>query len=103
MQRAGVMKGRAAGRFEPQAAATRAEVSAMLRRFVEVVIDSSTASGWSRNDDGQWFYYNAGRFFTGWREIDGKWYYFHPDGSMAVSTTIDGYVIDSDGRRKEAV
>ena len=103
MQRAGVVKGRAAGRFEPQAAATRAEVSTMLRRFVEVVIDSSTAGGWSRNDDGQWFYYIAGRFFTGWREIDGKWYYFHPDGSMAVSTTIDGYVIGSDGRRKEAV
>lgn len=103
MQRAGVVKGRAAGRFEPQAAATRAEISAMLRRFVEVVIDSSTVGGWSRNDDGQWFYYYAGRFFTGWREIDGKWYYFHPDGSMAVSATIDGYEIDSEGRRKEAV
>lgn len=103
MQRAGVVKGRAAGRFEPQAAATRAEVSVTLRRFVEVVIDSSTAGGWSRNDDGQWYYYSAGRALTGWREIDGQWYYFHPDGSMAVSTTIDGYEIDSEGRRKEAV
>lgn len=50
-----------------------------------------------------WFYVdvNAG-MKTGWQHIDGKWYYFNPlsdgaQGKMAVSTTVDGYMIDESG------
>ena len=38
MQRAGIINGKDGNRFDPQASATRAEVSAVLRRFVESVI-----------------------------------------------------------------
>ena len=34
-----------------------------------------------------------------WVEIGGKYYYFKADGKMAVSTTVDGYPIDSAGVR----
>ena len=34
---------------------------------------------------------------TGWILYGGKWYYLYSSGSMAENTTIDGYVIDSDG------
>ena len=37
MVRAGVIGGRTDGRFDPRAKAERAEVAAMLRRFVEAV------------------------------------------------------------------
>jgi uncharacterized repeat protein (TIGR02543 family) len=47
-------------------------------------------------------------YFTGdalmvsgkWLEIDKKWYYFNTDGSLAVSTKIDGYEVDENGVRK---
>ena len=38
--------------FDPQGRATRAEVSAVLRRFVELAISSDTMQGWTRNDSG---------------------------------------------------
>lgn len=50
-----------------------------------------------------WFYVdvNAG-MRTGWQQIDGKWHYFNPSpdgiqGKMAVSITVDGYMIDENG------
>lgn len=57
MQWAGIIRAKDGNRFEPQAAATRAEVSAVLRRFVEVTVDPGTALGWGRNDSGRWLYY----------------------------------------------
>lgn len=35
-----------------------------------------------------------------WLQIDGKWYYFYSDGSLAVSTKINGYKVDENGVRK---
>lgn len=35
-----------------------------------------------------------------WLQIDGKWYYFYSDGSLAVSTKINGYEVDENGVRK---
>ena len=120
MQRAGVIKGKAGNQFDPQAGATRAEVSALLHRFVEVIIDPATAQGWRQNDSGQWFYYENGKpvigwkqlggkwyyldqtglmQYDGWKQINGKWYYFYKDGSMAVNTKIDDYEVGSDGAR----
>lgn len=100
MQQAGIVRGKDKNHFEPQASATRAEVSAMLHRFVEVVIDPDTATGWVKNDSGDWLYYKSGKALTGWQEMGGKWYYFDQNGIMAVSTNIDGYEIGPDGAMK---
>ncbi len=84
------------------------------------------ASGWKQNAKGEWFFLSSdGSAVTGWKdigasgnakryyfdaygvmiagkwlEIDGKWYYFYSDGSLARSTKIDGYEVDTDGVRK---
>lgn len=120
MQQAGVMNGKGGGLFAPKDTATRAEAAAVLRRFVEIVIDRDTAGGWAQNDTGSWLYYENHRPVTGWkqvegtwyyfdaaglmqsggwRQIGGKWYYFYADGSMAANTEIDGYQIGLDGAR----
>ena len=126
MQQAGIMMGESNNKFNPKAGATRAEVAAMLYRYVKLTIDPATAQGWAKNDDGQWFYYKDGKPLTGWQtigsetikkryyftadaimisgkwmEIDGKWYYFYANGSLAVSTKIDGYEVDEGGVRKD--
>ena len=122
MQQAGVLSGKANNLFDPKGNATRAEAATVLHRFVEVIIDPQTANGWQQNDSGEWSYYKDGEpvkgwlsddqkwywldkatgkmFSGGWKQIDGKWYYFYPDGSMAVSTKVDGYEVGADGARK---
>ena len=106
----------------PQGSATRAEAATVLHRFVEIVIDPQSANGWQQNDSGEWSYYKDGgpvkgwlsddqkwywldkatgkMFSGGWKQIDGKWYYFYADGSMAVSTKVDGYEVGADGARR---
>lgn len=81
IQQAGVMQGKDSNTFNPQGITTRAEASAILRRFIELVIDEGTARGWVQNDSGQWYYFNA-------------------DGSLAKSSTINGYEVDENGVRK---
>ena len=122
MQQAGVLSGKENNRFDPQGNATRAEAATVLHRFVEIVIDPQSANGWQQNDSGEWSYYKDGEpvkgwlsddqkwywldkatgkmFSGGWKQIDGKWYYFYADGSMAVSTKVDGYEVGADGARK---
>lgn len=122
MQQAGVLSGKENNRFDPQGNATRAEAATVLHRFVEIVIDPQSANGWQQNDSGEWSYYKDGEpvkgwlsddqkwywldkatgkmFSGGWKQIDGKWYYFYPDGSMAVSTKVDGYEVGADGARR---
>ena len=121
MQQAGVLSGKENNRFDSQGNATRAEAATVLHRFVEIVIDPQSANGWQQNDSGEWSYYkdgepvkgwlsddqkwywldNNGKMFSGgWKQIDGKWYYFYADGSMAVSTKVDGYEVGADGARK---
>lgn len=122
MQQAGVLSGKENNRFDPQGSATRAEAATVLHRFVEIVIDPQSANGWQQNDSGEWSYYKDGKpvkgwlsddqkwywldkatgkmFSGGWKQIDGKWYYFYADGSMAVSTKVDGYEVGTDGARR---
>ena len=122
MQQAGVLSGKENNRFDPQGSATRAEAATVLHRFVEIVIDPQSANGWQQNDSGEWSYYKDGEpvkgwlsddqkwywldkatgkmFSGGWKQIDGKWYYFYADGSMAVSTKVDGYEVGTDGARR---
>ncbi len=57
--RTGVINGKNGNLFDPSGYTTRAEASAILHRFVELVIDESTARGWSQNDSGQRQYFNA--------------------------------------------
>ena len=120
MQQAGIMVGGSGNKFNPKTGVTRAEVAAMLHRYVKLTIDPATAQGWAKNDDGQYLYYKDGKPLTGWQTIDGvkyyfnstgvlqtgwvkdgsNWYYFYTDGSLARSTTIDVYEVDENGVRK---
>ena len=123
IQQTGIIVGRDNNRFDPREAVTRAEAAVILRRFVELVIDESTARGWARNDSGSWQFIDAtGRAVTGWHtdidgerfwfdnrgimisdrwvQIAGNWYYFYDSGRLAVSTVIDGYTIGEDGARE---
>jgi glucan-binding YG repeat protein len=97
----------------------------MLHRYIKLTIDPATAQEWAVNDAGQRLYYKDGKALTGWQnissgdskkryyftkeavmvsgkwlEIDNKWYYFNTDGSLAVSTKVDGYELDENGVRK---
>ncbi|WP_324824833.1 S-layer homology domain-containing protein [Sinanaerobacter sp. ZZT-01] len=80
MQMAGVISGKNSNLFDPQGTATRAEVSAVLRRFVELAISSDTMQGWAENDSGKWMYYENGKAVTGKKEIDGSTYTFDQYG-----------------------
>ncbi len=86
MQMAGVITGKKGNLFDPQGEITLAETSAMLRRFIEVMISRASMQGWMKNDAGQYFFYKDGSMVAEkWLEIDGKWYYFNADGSLAKS------------------
>ena len=122
VQQAGIITGESGSLFDPQGSATRAEASAILRRFAENT--AGGAKGWVQTSSGQWQYIQADytpkigwltttegnkyyfdkdgfRISGKWVQIDGKWYYFDADGKLAVNTTIDGYEVGEDGARKE--
>lgn len=125
MQQIGIMMAEGDNKFNPKANVTRAQASMMLYRLIKLTIDPDTAQGWAVNDAGQKMYYRDGKALTGWHnigsgdsikryyftedaimvsgkwlEIDEKWYYFNTDGSLAVSTKVDGYEVDENGVRK---
>lgn len=83
IQVAGVIQGKSKNLYDPQGTATRAEVSAVLRRFVELAIFSDTAQGWTMNDSGKWMYYENGKPVTGKKDIDGSTYTFDQYGVTA--------------------
>ena len=122
VQQAGIITGESDSLFDPQGSATRAEASAILRRFAENT--AGGVKGWVQTSSGQWQYIQADytpkigwltttegnkyyfdkdsfRVSGKWVQIDGKWYYFDADGKLAVSTIIDGYEVGEDGARKE--
>lgn len=83
MQMAGVISGKNGNLFDPQGTATRAEMSAVLRRFVELAISNDTAQGWTMNDSGKWMYFKDGKPLTGKQDIDGGAYTFDQYGVTA--------------------
>ncbi|MPM65459.1 hypothetical protein SDC9_112355 [bioreactor metagenome] len=63
--------------------------------------DGSAVCGW-KDIGGHRYYFSTDAVMIGekWLEIDGKWYFFYAEGSLAVSTTIDGFKIDKNGIRQ---
>ena len=54
-------------------------------------------TGWL-NQSGTWYYLDgSGAMKTGWYQVGGKWYYSYSSGVLAVSTTINGYTVNSNG------
>ena len=90
MQQAGIMVGGSNNRFNPRASATRAEVAAMLHRYVKLTITPSTAQGWAKNDAGQYLYYKNGKALTGTQTIDGVKYFFETTGVLKTGWVQDG-------------
>ncbi|CFX14949.1 Fibronectin, type III [Syntrophomonas zehnderi OL-4] len=90
MQQAGIMVGGSGNKFNPKSGATRAEVAAMLHRYVKLTIDPATAQGWALNDDGRYMYYKDGKPLTGWQTIDGVRYHFYSTGVLQTGWVKDG-------------
>lgn len=91
-------------KFNPKASITRAEVSAMLQRYVKLTIDPATAQGWALNDAGQYLYYMEGKPLTGWQTIEGTQYYFEASGirkvgwlKLDINNISKHYYFTSDG------
>jgi hypothetical protein len=59
VQQAGLLRSEGKDHFDPKGPTTRAEASAILRRFVELIVDESTARGHSCDDAGQPEYYDV--------------------------------------------
>ena len=104
LQQAGVVSGVGNNRFNPKGTATRAEAATILRNFVELVIDTGTARGWSQDDAGQRMYYNqSGKKVTGWLTTsDGSKYYFDVSGVMQAGKWVEvsgsRYYFNTSGR-----
>lgn len=52
---------------------------------------------WLEVGSNDWMYKDGDSFATGWKQIGSKWYYFNSNGYMAHDTTIDGYILGTDG------
>jgi hypothetical protein len=57
----------------------------------------AASAEWKQDSNGWWNTEGSSWWSVGWKEIDGKWYYFGQDGYMVHDTTINGYIIGSDG------
>ena len=90
MQQAGIMMGDVGNKFNPKAAATRAEVATMLYRYIKLTIAPDTARGWTKDDVGQYLYYKDGRPLTGWQTIDDVPYFFNTNGALKTGWAKDG-------------
>lgn len=70
---------------------------------ISIISTMTSMAGWEQAGT-QWKYQNAdGSYAVGWQWLDGngdgvaECYYLGTDGTMAVSTVIDGYTVDING------
>lgn len=93
MQMAGVINGKKGNRFDPHGIATRGEISAMLRRYIELVINVATAQGLDKNDSGSVIMYGDGKLVKSQtRTVNGSTYTFNAYGEAALSAGNNKYL-----------
>ena len=90
MQQSGIMMGVEGNRFNPKGTATRAEVSAMLSRYIKLMITPETAQGFAMDDAGKYRYYKDGKALTGKQTINGMVYFFDESGVLQIGWVKDG-------------
>ncbi|MGE5626756.1 MAG: SH3 domain-containing protein [Solirubrobacterales bacterium] len=59
--------------------------------------NAAVSNGWYLNGSTWNYYLNGSKAANQWITWNGKQYYMNLDGDMAVNTTIDGWVVGSDG------
>lgn len=85
--------------------------------------DGSMATGWITDNGTYYYLYDNGAMAKGWINLNGTWYFLNSSGAiatgwvtsngdsyyldttsgrLAVNTTVDGYKIGSDGKRKNS-
>ena len=90
MQQSGIMMGIDGNKFGPKGTATRAEVSAMLGRYIKLTITPETAQGFVLDDSGKYRYYKDGKALTGKQTINGMVYFFDENGVLQTGWVKDG-------------
>lgn len=90
MQQSGIMMGIDGNKFNPKGTATRAEVSAMLGRYIKLTITPETAQGFAMDDAGKYRYYKDGKALTGKQTINGMVYFFDESGVLQTGWIKDG-------------
>ncbi|AVM69160.1 hypothetical protein C3V36_07840 [Lachnospiraceae bacterium oral taxon 500] len=90
MQQSGIMMGIDGNKFNPKGTATRAEVSAMLSRYIKLTITPETAQGFAIDDAGKYHCYKDGKAMTGKQTINGMVYFFDESGVLQTGWVKDG-------------
>ena len=90
MQQSGIMMGVEGNRFNPKGTVTRAEVSAMLGRYIKLMITPETAQGFAMDDAGKYRYYKDGKALTGKQTLNGMVYFFDESGVLQTGWVKDG-------------
>ncbi|RRD92753.1 hypothetical protein EII17_13660 [Clostridiales bacterium COT073_COT-073] len=90
MQQSGIMMGIDGNKFNPKGTATRAEVSAMLSRYIKLTITPETAQGFALDDAGKYRCYKDGKALTGKQTINGMVYFFDESGVLQTGWVKDG-------------
>ena len=92
MQMAGILNGKDGNRFDPTGTATRAEVAAVLHRYVELVIDPATAQGLDVNDSGSAMLWENGKLVkSASRTVGTSAYSFNSFGEAALPVSDKKY------------
>ncbi|EHL17146.1 hypothetical protein HMPREF9628_02242, partial [Peptoanaerobacter stomatis] len=90
MQQSGIMMGIDGNKFNPKGTATRAEVSAMLSRYIKLTITPETAQGFALDDAGKYRCYKDGKALTGKQTLNGMVYFFDESGVLQTGWVKDG-------------
>ena len=98
---AGILAGKSENRFDPQGIVTRAEVSAIIHRFIKLTMNGTLDQGWTQNDAGQWMYFENGTAVKNQiKNIDGKDYKFDIFG-IATDISASKPQADTPEKNKE--